>query len=218
MKLRQLSIFKQLSTLPLFHGVSIGHFQQMIEKTPLHFDKVCAGDMLNHSGDPCRSLRYVLQGSVRLSQPGAVTVSQTLRAPQVLGAEYLFGLANSYPWSVQAITDVNTLEVAKEEYRRLFDLDPVFLLNYLNFTCTGAQRAPQALMSLAGASAAQKLTFWVNTLTRPDAVDIELQSSEVDLHVALGIPLQQWRNLLDRSAHSLELVNSRCLRINSRDF
>ncbi len=219
MKLRQLSIFSKLSSLPLFHGVSLTHLQTMVEKTPLHFDRVPAHSYLNNAGDCCCSLRYVLCGSVRLTQLGSlITVSQTLTAPQVLGAEYLFGLSNFYPWSVKAVTEVSTLEVSKEEYRRLFDLDPVFLLNYLNYTCSGAQRGPQMLMAAEGNSAAQKLAYWLNMMVRPDATDIELQSRDVDLHVALGIPAQQWRALIDRHPTTLQLISPTLLRLPSRNF
>lgn len=193
--------------------------EEIVGRMKLHFFKGVPSEVLVNSGEPCESLLFVLSGSVRLvteNAEGSFVVEQTLDAPQVIAPDSLFGRSTTYPCSVTALGHVGLMEISKEDYRRMLALDPVFLFNYLNTVCAGAQRAQSGLVAIAGGSAAERLAYWVTTLSQPGATDIVIRSCGRDLHQTLGVTAAALRSAVEKLGPLAELVDSQTLRVPSR--
>lgn len=218
-KQSEAGIFDTLLQLPLLKGASRARVQEIVGRFRLHFVKAAPGEVIVDEGCLCDAMIFILRGSVRLTAVDAsrqLTVSQTLSAPQVIAPDYLFGLSTVYPCRVEAIDPVGLMKISKEEYRRLLTLDQVFLFNYLNMICAGSQRASQGLMSIAGGSAAERLSYWITTLTQPGSTDIELHAGQRELHTLLGISPTAMRAAIERLGDGASMADPHTLRLASR--
>lgn len=218
-KQSEAGIFDTLLQLPLLKGASRARIQEIVGRFKLHFVKAAPGEVIVDEGSLCESMTFILSGSVRLTATdGArqLTVSQTLSAPQIIAPDYLFGLSTVYPCRVEALGAVGLMKIAKEEYRRLLNLDQVFLFNYLNMICAGSQRASQGLMSIAGGSAVERLNYWITTLTQPGSTDIELRAHQRELHSLLGISPAAMRVAVERMGDGASMADPHTLRLASR--
>ena len=183
------SMFEQLMELPLFRGVSHTRLAEVVGSTKLHFLKYPHEEVLVRTGDPCTHLMFVMSGSVRvvtMSQDSRFAVSQTLNPPAVIAPEFLFGRSPNYPCSVAAIDDVSVLQIAKTEYTKILNADPVFLFNYLNALSASAQKGIQGILALTG-ELEERIAFWVVSLTQTDGKDICLSCRKRDLCTLFGV-------------------------------
>lgn len=219
---RSRGIFDVLLHLPLIKGISQSRLQEIAGRMKLHFIKAAAGEVIVSPGQACVNLKFLLSGSLRLITTDSTRdfeVHQTLCAPQVIAPDALFGINTTYPSQVSALTDVSLMEVSKEDYRRMLALDPVFLFNYLNSVCSTAQRSQRGLMTIVAGSAAERLAYWVITLTQPGSTDIRLVSRNRDLHNLLGLTPNAWRSVTERLTQAciIDHVGARELHVASRN-
>lgn len=210
-------IFATMAQLPLLKGATQARLSEIVGRLKFHFFKALADEVVMEAGAPCKSLLFVLSGSVRLRmERGGVTVEQTLAAPQVIAPDNLFGLSTKYPCTVTALDHVGLMEISKEDFRRMLALDPVFLFNYLNTICAGAQRAQSGLLAIAGGSAPERLAYWVTTLTQPEATDIVIASAGREIHQMLGVTAVSLRSAVEKLAPEVALEDSHTLRVSAR--
>lgn len=210
-----------LQQLPLLKGASQARLEEVVGRMKLHFFKGAEGENVINTGQTCASLVFVLSGSVRLTLAagdGEFEVSQTLAAPQLISPDCLFGYDTTYPCRVEALTAASFMEINKEDFRRMLAMDPVFLFNYLNTVCTGAQRGRHGLMSIAAGSATERLAYWVATLTQPGATDIVIRSTGRELHSVLGISAAGMRTAVERLAPRAVAIDPHTLQLSERDF
>ena len=94
-------MYDTLLQLPLFQGVSHEIISELVGKTKLHFTKYANDAVILEAGDNQNVLSFVVSGSVTKSYkfPGLeVTINETISAPAVIDAEYLFGIDLRYPF------------------------------------------------------------------------------------------------------------------------
>lgn len=135
--------YSLLSGLPLFQGMSLSEFDNVIAHVRLGFSKVEAGSDIVKSGQPVSGLLFILSGEAEaenLSDDGAYSVREQLPLPCVLQPERLFGLTQRYVCRVRATSDCNLLLLEKGEVTRIANESQVFRLNMLNIICTQVQR------------------------------------------------------------------------------
>ncbi|MCM1310418.1 MAG: Crp/Fnr family transcriptional regulator [Bacteroides sp.] len=210
-----------LRQLPLLRGASQARLEEVAGRMKLHFFKGAEGETVLMPGQACGALVFVISGSVRLTMSGGdgeFEIGQTLAAPQLISPDCLFGYDTTYPCRVTALTSASFMEINKEDFRRMLAMDSVFLFNYLNTICTGAQRGRHGLMSIAAGSATERLAYWVTTLTQPGATDIIIRSSERELHSVLGISAAGMRSAIDRLVPKAIAPDAYTLQLTERDF
>ena len=130
------SMYQQLKQLPLFQGMSTEILRALVEKLPFHFLKFRGGEQIFAAGDPCTHIRFIVSGKVRLETACdnlRVSLFQTLSAPHVLAADYLFGRETVYPYSAIADGSCGILQLRKSDYIKMLAFDKVFLFNILNY-------------------------------------------------------------------------------------
>ena len=122
------SMYELLMGLPLFQGVSHARISELIEKIKFHFLKYLENEQLIEKGDSCKQLKFLISGSVKLELTNnnkRIRIFETLSAPNVLGAEYLFGRSTVYPYNVSASPSAGIMQIEKADYLKILKTDTV---------------------------------------------------------------------------------------------
>ena len=187
------SMYQQLKQLPLFQGMSTDILRALVEKLPFHFLKFRGGEHIFAAGDPCTHIRFIVSGKVRLETACdnlRVSLFQTLSAPHVLAADYLFGRETVYPYSAIADGSCGILQLRKGDYISMVSSDKVFLFNI------------------------ERIAMVVDTLASPGAIDVALRFKQKDLCALLGTQRTTLISTLDKlSADGIIEYDSNELRV-----
>lgn len=183
------SMYKQLMRLPLFQGVSTEKITALVEKTPFHFLKYQNNEQIFAAGDACTHVKFIVSGQLRLETPFShlkVSLLQTLSAPHVLAAGYLFGRETTYPFSAYADGPCGILQLLKSDYIKMISSDKVFLFNILNYLSSSSQRGVSSAIAIKDGSVSERLASLVDTLAVCGATDISLRYKQKDLCTLLS--------------------------------
>lgn len=215
------SMYEILMALPLFHGVSYNKISEVVGNTKFHFLKYLDGEPIIEAGQPCTHIKFIISGSARVSivnSDGRFRVSQTLSHPDVIAPEFLFGRATVYPCSVTAIDAVGILQIAKADYVRILNSDPIFLFNFLNTLSVNAQKAVDGVLALTNGSLEERIAFWIIALTQRGGRDIVLSCRQRDLYSLFGVQRSSFLATLEgMKARGLIDFNQNEIQICSRD-
>ncbi len=184
------SMFDLLMELPLFRGVSHDTMKNIVGMAKFHFLKYPEGAVVVKENSPCTHITFVISGSVRLTTTnnnGRISVSQTLRAPDVIAPDFLFGRATNYPCRAVALEPSGVLQISKADYIKILNADPVFMFNYLNVISMNAQKSVVGLMSLTSGSLEERIAFWVIALTQPSGENIAIECPLRNLCAIWGV-------------------------------
>ena len=202
------SMFDLLMELPLFRGVSQETMKKTAGEAKFHFLKYLAGAEVVKAGAPCTHITFVISGSVRLTttnRDGRISVSQTLRAPDVIAPDFLFGRATNYPCTARALEPTGILQISKADYLKILNSDPVFMFNYLNIISMNAQKSVVGLMSLTSGSLEERIAFWVIALTQPSGENVAIECPLRNLCAVWGVQRSTLVDVLTRmKVHGVE--------------
>lgn len=193
-------MYEIIMDLPLFQGVNREKISELIEKTKFHFLKYKQGDIILNSGDACKHVRFVISGEVRIeisSNNKRVTISEVIKAPNVIGADYLFGIDTTYPFNAIAQTNCGILQIEKADYINILLSDKVFLFNLLNSLSRNSQKYMQGILSLSSGTIAERLSFFVISLTQRGGTDLKINYKQKDICTMLGVQRTSFINALN---------------------
>lgn len=213
------SMYEILMALPLFHGVSYSKLSEVVGTTKFHFLKYLEGEKIVEAGQPCTHIKFVISGSARVTvvnSDGRFGVSQTLTAPDVIAPDFLFGRTTIYPCTAVAIKPTGILQIAKADYVKLLNSDPVFLFNYLNMLSVNAQKAVNGVLALTTGSLEERIAFWIVALSQRTGKDIILSCRQRDLYSLFGVQRSSFiatlegmkqRGLIDYTSNEIRILN-----------
>jgi len=184
------SMFDILMGLPLFRGVSRERMSKTAGAAKLHFLKYLPGETIFRAGQTCSSVAFLISGTVRIittNSDNRFTVSQSLKAQDVIAPDFLFGKITEYPGDVKAIDTVGVLLIPKTDYINILHSDNVFLFNYLNLLSMNAQKAVEGVLAVSTGDISERIAFWISALTQPRSFDIRLECRRRDLASLFGI-------------------------------
>ena len=193
-------MYEQLMQLPLFQGVSSERLSELIEKLPFHFLKFKAGENIINPGDACTHIRFVVSGGVDVivrHHTLNVSLHQRLVAPDVLAPDHLFGLENSYPFTVTASQECGLLQLRKSDYVYMLQTDKIFLFNILNYLSLGTQRVRAAMLGLRQGTMAHRLALFVSAFASRRSTDLRIEYRQRDLCTMLGVQRTQLVTAID---------------------
>ena len=212
------NIYELLTSLPLFNGASYNSVSELVAKTKLHFLKYAKDDTVINAGDSCDSISFVISGAVRSTIEGdCFSVSQTLKAPDVLSPEFLFGKAPFSPCTVTAVEPAGIMKISKIDYLRLLESDKVFMLNFLNVLSMNAQKTVKVAVDGTGYSARHSIARLIISLTKQGGEDISLACTQGELHSVFGVsPVELTKALDAMTACGILEYSSRGIKVLSR--
>lgn len=182
-------MFDKLMELPLFQGASHEQISALVAKIPFHFLKFSNGQRIIASGSASTHLRFIVSGKARSVTSGAaarVAVAQTLSAPNVVGADFMFGREPAYPFDLYAVGDCGILQLSKADYMSIVRSDDVFLFNILNYLSRNAQKPKLSLQHMSHGLVAERIAFVVSMFTSKASADIAITFRQKDLCLMLG--------------------------------
>lgn len=183
-------MFETLLELPLFKGVSRNRITETVGKIRFDFTKYSPGAEIIRPGEHCDCLKFIVSGEVRVilsNEKTGFSVSETLAGPNVVLPDFFFGMTTDYPCRVVALSGTSVLEVEKTEYLKILRLDEVFLLNYLNYLSTNAQKSVFGVMDMSGGGLNEFIRFAVKALSQPSGRNIEMSCSRASLASCFGV-------------------------------
>ncbi len=193
-------MFEIFMELPLFRGTTRERMAETVGMAKFHFLKYLPGETIVEAGAPCTHIKFIISGSVRskiVNPDSRFKVSQTLVAPDVISADYLFGRATNYPCTVTAIEPTGILQIAKNDYIKILKSDEVFMFNYLNLLSMNAQKSVSGVLALTTGSIEERIAFWIIALTQPSGRDIALECRQRDLYSFFGVQRGSFISTLD---------------------
>lgn len=183
-------MFDTLLEMPLFRGVSRERISEIAGKAKFHFIKYKPDDEIIAAGDSCTHLSVIVTGAVRITfrnPRNGISVSQTLYGPDIVTPEFLFGRTTLYPCRVTAISNVSILEIEKADYLKILTIDPVFMLNYLNYLAMNAQKAVDGTLALMSGELRKRIAYWIISLSQQSGKSIVLASGKLGLAASFGV-------------------------------
>ncbi|MDE7411854.1 MAG: Crp/Fnr family transcriptional regulator [Paramuribaculum sp.] len=213
-------MYEILMRLPIFNGVTYSRLEEVVGNTKFHFLKYLKGDKIIEPGEQCTHIKFIISGSTRVSivnADGRFKVSQTLSMPDVIAPEYLFGKATRYPISAIALEPTGILQIEKQEFLKILNTDPIFLINMLNLLSVTAQRSAEGVLALTTGSLEERIAFWIVALTQRRGTDIVLSCRQRDLYSLFGVQRTSFiatlddmkeRGLIDYTQHEI-MIKSR---------
>lgn len=195
------SMYEILLELPLFKGASVARISEIVGKAKFHFLKYLPGERIIEAREECTHLKFIISGSVRViasNTDGRFKVSQTLSAPDVICADFLFGRETRYPVDVHAVDTVAIVQVNKQDFLDILNLDRIFLFNYLNLVSVNAQKAVDGVLAVAAGALEERIAFWIIALTQPGGTDIRLQCRQRDLYSLFGVQRSSFLSTLGK--------------------
>ena len=217
------NMFEKLMELPLFQGASHEQISALVAKIPFHFLKFGDGQRIVESGAPSTHLRFIVSGkarSVTASAAARLAVSQTLAAPNVVGADFMFGREPAYPFDLYAVGDCGILQLSKADYMSIVRSDDVFLFNILNYLSRNAQKPKLSLQQMSHGMVAERIAFMVSMLTSKASADITITFRQKDLCLVLGtrrtalvsaLSLLKARGIVDYTSSSISVLDRSAL-------
>lgn len=192
--------YDKLLTLPLFQGLSQQDLWAMAESIPFAFLQHKAGDVMVREDMPCHQLTFLLDGTMSVTTHAddhGYTLTESLRAPQVIEPEHLFGLHQHYRRTYTTAEACNTLSVSKQHVITLTQEFMVFRLNLLNIICTQSQRLQRQPWHPQPTDLRQRIIhFFKDRSLRPAGEKVfkikmvrlatELNASRLDISIALN--------------------------------
>lgn len=217
------NMYELLIGLPLFSGASYERILEVVGSTKFHFLKYNAGEVFIKPGEPCTHLKFVISGSARISianSDNRFVVSQTVKAPNVIAPDFIFGRTTLYPCTATALTQTGILQITKADYLKILNSDPIFLFNFLNSLSMNAQKAVEGVLSVATGSLEERIAFWIIALTQRGGEDIVMSCRQRDLYSVFGVQRSSFiatldemkeKGLIDYSSNEIRFLNRRAL-------
>ena len=216
------NVFDKLRDLPLFQGISESLLHTLLERYPFHFLKYADGDRIISCDEPCTHIRFIFSGSVRFvtkSLVSKISISYTLDAPDVMGADYLFGRKPNYPFEAFAQGDCGVLQLKKADYINMLQSNDVLLFNILNYLSRNAQETTLSLLSLTHGNVSSRLSLILESLVPPHGTHVVLEFKQKDLCLLLGSRRSSLLTSLEdmKNKHMLDFTQS-TITIDDRDL
>ncbi|MCD8387372.1 MAG: Crp/Fnr family transcriptional regulator [Bacteroidales bacterium] len=194
------SMFEILTNLPLFRGVTHERIAATVGMAKFHFLKYSPGETVVEAGEPCTHIKFIIDGSVRISIANSddrFRISQTLKAPDVISPDFLFGSSTIYPGKGVAVEEASIVQVSKSDYVKILASDEIFMFNFLNYLSMNAQKCIEGVLAMTGGSIEERLAMWVIALTQPTAQDITITCRQRDLYAMFGVQRSSYIAALD---------------------
>lgn len=195
-----MSIYDSLLQLPLFKGLTIESFNEIIEKYRFEFLSYNKDSVIINAGEECNCFKFVISGSVRsefINDKVKIKIYETISAPNDIISNYAVG-NNIFPISVVA-TDDNTgiLAIDKQDFLSIMQEHRVVMLNYLILLSRKSQIPIEAYNQIATDNIRAKFALWILYFTNYNSTDIVIKAKFRDLYLFFGAQRGAFNSVLE---------------------
>ena len=167
------TVYDKLLQLPLFQGLTLKNFTNILGKVTFHFDNCEPDTPLAEQGELCKRLTFILDGTVtkRTRMEGTVSmmVEETFSAPYIFELSSLFGKDTIYRSSYLSATKVSTMVMHKRFLLEELNAYPIVDMNYRNIMSAQVQELSRRLWSAPAPTAEGRLAaFFLNHVERAE--------------------------------------------------
>lgn len=174
------SFYDRLMNLPLFKGAGRELITEVVEKTPLQFQRFEERETIVKPDDKCLAVKCLMTGSVKCETSyynGLMTISEVIDSEDVIGIENLYGLDTNYNMTVSAQSRCGIMEFTKSSYTRLIQSSQLLLINYINYLSRKAQNGQNALKWHLMRELDSRMSYLVQVTTSPRGRDIRIHTA-----------------------------------------
>ena len=195
-----MSIYDSLLQIPLFKGLSIEAFNEIIEKYKFEFLSYDKGSAIINAGEECNCFKFVISGSVRsefINEKIKIKLYETISAPNDIISNYALG-NNVFPVSVFAEDDnTGILVVDKQDFLSIMQEHRVVMLNYLILLSRKSQIPYEAYNQIATDNIRAKFALWVLYFTNYNSSNITIKAKFRDLYLFFGAQRGAFNSVLE---------------------
>ncbi len=204
-----MSIYDSLLQIPLFTGLSIESFNEIIEKFKFDFLNYNKNNIIIKKGEECNEIRFVISGSVRtelISKNVKIKLIETISAPNDILSNHIVG-NNLSPISIWAAEDnTGIMVINKNDFLSIVQKYRTVLLNYLIFLSRKSQTAIENFDNVSADNFRAKFAYWVLYHTNYNSKDIAVIGKHRDIYSFFGVQRTIFCNVIDEMQKSGILI------------
>ena len=164
----ELPMYDTLLSLPLFQGMSQTDFNSLLQKIRLDFVRYAQGDVIIGKGDHCRSLAFLINGTVESSRSGMdgrFTFMESIDSPSLIEPYSMFGRAGLYQRTYTAASACSLLMVDKQYIYTELGKYNICRMNLLNILSGRAQQLDNYIWSIDGQTLRGRIIRFIQGLS-----------------------------------------------------
>lgn len=164
----ELPMYDTLLSLPLFQGMSQTEFNSLLQKIRLDFVRYAQGDVIIGKGDHCRSLAFLINGTVESSRSGMdgrFTFVESIDSPSLIEPYSMFGRAGLYQRTYTAASACSFLMVDKQYIYTELGKYNICRMNLLNILSGRAQQLDNYIWSIDGQTLRGRIIRFIQGLS-----------------------------------------------------
>lgn len=135
-------LYETLLQLPLFQGITLYNFNELIGKLKWHFNKYQPGDTIINADSTCDKVVCVLSGETSFtieSSNKLFNVTEFADKPYIIEPQSLFGMTNKYKGTYKAVTETTIGSFTKLSYLTIVNDFLICRLNMINILSNRVQ-------------------------------------------------------------------------------
>ena len=145
------TVYDKLLQLPLFQGLTLNDFTNILGKVTFHFDNCEPETLLAKQGELCKRLTFIVDGEVtkctKIEGDVSMEVEETFEAPYIFELSSLFGKDTIYRSSYRTASKANTMVMHKRFLLEELNAYPIVDMNYRNIMSAQVQELIRRLWS-----------------------------------------------------------------------
>lgn len=180
----------QLSKTNIFRGLSPEEISRMLSGKSFQVKEYQKNEYLAFSGDECRSLMIVVQGSVRGEMTdfsGKTIKIEDIQAPRPLAAAFIFGRENRFPVDIIANEPVRIVIIQHETLIFLLQNNQLILKNYLSVISNRTQFLSNRIRFLTFKTIKEKIAHYILSLGGRENKTVNIDQSQTELADFFGV-------------------------------
>lgn len=181
-EIMELPMYDTLLSLPLFQGMNQTDFNSLLQKIRLDFIRYESGNTIISAGDRCKSLAFLINGTVESSRDGMngrFTFKESIEAPYLIEPYSMFGRAGLYQRTYTAATTCSFLMVDKQYIYTELGKYNICRMNLLNILSGRVQQLDSHIWSIEGMNLRERIIRFIKGLS-------DIQSGQKQLIIKMN--------------------------------
>lgn len=177
-------ICEAMAATPLFAGMEHDAYHQHCRDANLRLHG--KGQLIAMEGTICQGIGVIIEGQAarqKYTPTGEYTTLNLLSPGTIFGEDLIFSSHRHYPYSLEALTLVKTVQISREDILALISTSPRLLLNYMAYLSDRGTEQDQRIHLLSQKTLRLKIAGYLLSL-----LEEQLEMENKTLRQALEVP------------------------------